>query len=57
MINPKNLSIKNKLVRINSRIRKEQLDYIKKYADDFGLTEGETHRLIIDEFIISKNHM
>jgi hypothetical protein len=38
-------------VRINSRVRPEQKEYIKEYSQMTGLSEGEVHRLIIDEFI------
>ena len=38
-------------VRINSRVRPDQKEYIKRYAERKNISEGETHRLIIDAFI------
>ena len=40
-------------VRINSRVRPEQKDFIKLYAKKSKLSEGETHRLIIDAFMVA----
>ena len=40
-----------KTVRINSRVRPDQKEYIKAWAKRHKISEGETHRLIIDAFI------
>ena len=42
---------KDTYVRINSRVHQGQIEFIKKYAKENKLTEGETHRLIIQFFI------
>lgn len=42
------------LVRINSRIRKEQFKFVKELAKERKIGEGEAHRLIIDEFIMTR---
>jgi hypothetical protein len=39
------------LVRINSRIRPDQLAFIKRLSKKGGLSEGEIHRNIIDSFM------
>lgn len=38
-------------VRINSRVRKDQHAFIKKLAKQGKITEGEIHRMIIDEYM------
>jgi hypothetical protein len=45
---------KDILPRINSRVSKEQLAFIKREARKLKIGEGEFHRIIIDEYI--KNH-
>lgn len=39
------------MVRINTRIRRDQHNYIKKYAVKENLTEGEFFRRIVDHYI------
>lgn len=39
------------MVRVNSRIRKDQHKFIKDYAKKNEIFEGEVHRNIIDYFI------
>lgn len=43
--------MKNPLIRINSRIEKNQHQFIKDEAKKNGLTEGEVLRSIIDYYI------
>ena len=38
-------------VRMNSRVEQSQQDFVKKYAMEHALTEGEVARLIIKKFI------
>lgn len=38
-------------VRINTRIRPDQMKFIKGYAEMKQMTEGETHRLILDYYM------
>lgn len=38
-------------VRINSRVREDQHQFIKKLAKKMDITEGEIHRLIIDSYM------
>jgi predicted ThiF/HesA family dinucleotide-utilizing enzyme len=38
-------------VRINSRITPKQIEFIKDFAKENNLTEGEAHRIIIQYFI------
>jgi len=45
---PKN---KETFVRINSRVRADQLKFVKTYAKSRGIGEGEAHRIILDEFM------
>ncbi len=48
---------KEKMVRMNSNIRPDQKEFVKKEAKKIfkqELHEGELHRLIIDEYI--NNH-
>lgn len=48
---------KEPFVRINSRVPQYQIDFIKKFAKrdkKKPMTEGETHRFIID-FFMSKH--
>lgn len=42
------------MVRINSRVRKDQHKFIKDHAKKARKTEGEMHRDVIDYYI--KNH-
>jgi hypothetical protein len=42
---------KDNFIRINSRVRKDQIKFIKDFAKKNNLGEGETHRLIIDDFM------
>lgn len=39
------------MFRLNTRITEKQNQFIKKYAKDHELTEGEVYRLIIQTFI------
>jgi hypothetical protein len=43
---------KETLVRINTRIPKEQFVFIKNYAKKNDMGEGEVHRMILDRFMI-----
>lgn len=43
-------------VRMNSRISREQRDYVRRYAKRFKISEGEAYRLIIDTFINLKEN-
>ena len=45
---------KEKMIRMNSNIRPDQYEFIKKEAKKLRLHDGELHRLIIDEYI--NNH-
>ncbi len=48
---------KDPFVRINSRVREDQIDFIKRFTKKNSLkltTEGEVHRHIID-FFMSKH--
>ena len=39
------------LIRINSRVRVDQHQFVKTYAENADMGEGEVHRLIIDYFM------
>lgn len=43
------------LVRINTRIKRDQQKYIKSEAKKTNATEGEVFRAIIDRDMIAKN--
>jgi hypothetical protein len=43
--------MKEKFTRINSRISKEQHAFIKAQAKKLKMTEGELHRMIIEEYM------
>lgn len=45
---------KETMVRINSRVRKDQFKFIREEAKKQKVGEGEMHRIIID-YYISKN--
>jgi hypothetical protein len=38
-------------VRMNSRITKDQQEFVKRFAEKNKLTEGEAYRFIIGSFI------
>jgi len=40
-------------VRINSRVRADQLKFVKTYAKARKIGEGQAHRDILDSFILS----
>jgi len=45
---------KETFIRLNSRVRKDQLDFIKVEAKKHNKTEGEVNRMIIDYYIKTK---
>lgn len=48
--------VKNKEVfeRINSRIRKDQIKFIKGRAKKLNVSEGEMHRIIVDFYMVNE---
>lgn len=42
---------REKMPRINTRVRTDQQKFVKDYAKEHKMTEGEAHRFIIDIFI------
>ncbi len=38
-------------VRINSRIRKDQMKFVKDFARENGIGEGEAHRQLLDKLM------
>jgi len=54
---PKIKEKKFPFVRINSRVKVDQLYFIKDQAKEKGISEGEMHRIIIDFYINSNNKL
>ena len=40
-------------VRINTRIRVDQMNFIKAYAKKKRITEGEAHRALLDNYMMN----
>jgi len=40
-------------VRINTRIREDQMKFIKSYAKKKKITEGEAHRALLDNYMMN----
>jgi len=40
-------------VRINTRIRADQMKFIKSYAKKMKITEGEAHRALLDNYMMN----
>lgn len=40
-------------VRINTRIRADQMKFIKAYAKKKRITEGEAHRALLDNYMMN----
>ena len=40
-------------VRINTRIRADQMKFIKAYSKKHKITEGEAHRALLDNYMMN----